>query len=73
MELHKILDKGFADKPLAEALNAPVSALKGVTDADAKHLATSLNIKTIRDLATNKFFLNAQEIYKESEAVHSVR
>lgn len=71
MELHKILDKGFADKPLAETLDAPVSALKGVTDADAKHLEQSLNIKTIRDLATNKFFLSAQELYKESEAVHS--
>ena len=69
MELHKILDKGFADKPLAETLNAPISALKGVTDEDAKYLEKSLNIRTIRDMATNKFFLNAQEIYKESEAV----
>lgn len=71
MELNKILDKGFADKSIAETLDAPVSALKGVTDDDAKHLEKSLNIKTIRDLATNKFFLNAQEIYKESEAIHS--
>ena len=66
MERTILLDKAYADKPLAETLDAPVSALKGVTDEDAKHLATSLNIKTIRDLATNKFFLRAQELYHES-------
>ncbi len=66
MEKTVILDKAYADKPLTETLDAPVSALKGVSEADAKHLATSLNIKTIRDMATNKFFLRAQEIYNES-------
>ena len=68
MELNKILDKKFVDRPISEALNAPVSALKGVTDEDAKLLEKSLNIKTVRDLATNKFFLSARELYESTIA-----
>ena len=68
MELNKILDKKFVDRPISEALNAPVSALKGVTDEDAKLLEKSLNIKTVRDLATNKFFRSARELYESTIA-----
>ena len=67
MEFNKILDKSFVGKPLAETLDAPVSALNGVSESDAKHLAAAFNIKTIRDLATNKFFLSAQEMYQEAQ------
>ena len=37
------------------AQNDPKNHMKGVTDDDARHREKSLNIKTIRDLATNKF------------------
>lgn len=59
-DLSKYLDKSYEDKTLAEVLAAPVSALAGVTDTDAEHLATALNIKTVADLGRNKYFAAAQ-------------
>ena len=44
---------------LKEILDAPVSALAGVTDKDAEHLAAAFNIKTVRDLGSNKYFATA--------------
>ena len=37
-------------------------ALKGVSEGDAQLLAQAFNIKTVKDLGTNKFFLAAQAI-----------
>jgi hypothetical protein len=54
--LDKALDKAYEGKSLAEILDAPVSALAGVSDADAQALATAFNIKTVRDLGSNKYF-----------------
>jgi hypothetical protein len=50
------LDKAWEDKNLAEVLSAPVSALAGVTDADADLLRKAFNIKTVQDLGKNKYF-----------------
>jgi hypothetical protein len=54
--LDKALDKAWEGKSLADILDAPVSALAGVTDADAEHLKAAFNIKTVRDLGSNKYF-----------------
>jgi hypothetical protein len=59
VELSKALDKAYESKSLKEILDAPVSALAGVTDADAEHLAAAFNIKTVRDLGSNKYFATA--------------
>jgi len=56
VDLDKALDKAYEGKSLAEVLDAPVAALAGVTDADAEHLAAAFNIKTVRDLGSNKYF-----------------
>ena len=56
VELSKALDKAYEGKSLAEILDAPVSALSGVSEADAEHLAAAFNIKTVKDLGTNKYF-----------------
>jgi hypothetical protein len=61
-DVGKILDKAYEDKDFAELAEAPVSALEGVSDSDADHLKAAFNIKTIHDLATNKFVLRAQAI-----------
>ncbi|HEX2805493.1 MAG TPA: hypothetical protein VHN80_04930 [Kineosporiaceae bacterium] len=45
--LDKALDKAYEGKSLAEILDAPVSALAGVSDADAQALASAFNIKTV--------------------------
>jgi hypothetical protein len=55
VNLAKGLDKAYEDKTLEEILAAPPSALAGLTPADDALLA-QLNIKTIKDLGSNKFF-----------------
>lgn len=54
--LDKALDKAYEGKNLSELLDAPVAALAGVSEGDAEHLAAAFNIKTVRDLGTNKYF-----------------
>jgi hypothetical protein len=59
VNLHKVLDKAYEDSSVADLLDAPVSALAGVSDADAEHLKAAFNIITIRQLGTNKYFAAA--------------
>jgi hypothetical protein len=63
MDLNKTVDKAWADKSAKEILDAPVSALNGVSDGDAEKLAAAFNVKTVRDLGTNKFFLAAHALW----------
>ncbi len=60
-------DKAYEDKAIEELASAPVSALQGVSDGDAEHLKAAFNIKTVKDLGTNKFFLWAQAVAKLAE------
>jgi hypothetical protein len=62
MNINSMVDKEFESKSLTEILNAPVSALQGVSDGDAQKLKDAFNIKTVKDLASNKFFLRALAI-----------
>ncbi len=61
-DISKFLDKAYEQQSFAELVKAPVAALQGVSDADGEALAKALGIKTIGDLATNKFVLRAQAI-----------
>jgi hypothetical protein len=56
------LDKAWEGKSAQELADAPVSALSGVTENDAKLLQEAFGIKTVRDLGTNKYFRWAQAI-----------
>ena len=58
------VDKAFESKSISEIADAPVDALQGVSAADAEHLKQAFNIKTVRDLGTNKHFLWAQALAK---------
>lgn len=62
MNINKAVDKAFESKSLKEIADAPVDALEGVSAGDAELLAKAFNIKSIRDLGTNKYFLTAQAI-----------
>ena len=62
LNINKAVDKAFESKSLKEIADAPVDALEGVSAGDAELLAKAFNIKTIRDLGTNKYFLTAQAI-----------
>jgi len=57
--LDKALDKAYESSSLKEILDAPVSALAGVTGQDADHLSAAFGIKTVRDLGSNKYFATA--------------
>jgi hypothetical protein len=61
-DLAKLLDKAYEDKDLTALADAPVAALAGVTDNDAKLLADAFNIKTVGDLGRNKYFRAAAAI-----------
>lgn len=61
------VDKSFETASLSELADAPVDALQGVSASDAEHLQAAFNIKTIRDLGTNKYFLWAQSIANLAE------
>lgn len=65
--IEKFLDKAFENTEFAQLVDAPVGALSGVSEADAAALAKALNIKTIGDLATNKYVLWAQAIHNLSK------
>lgn len=56
VDLAKQLDKDYENLSVAEVLDAPVAALSGVSEGDAEKLAAAFGIRTVRDLATNKYF-----------------
>ena len=63
----RYLDKKFRDKAWSEVASAPVSAIKGVSEGDGVYLQRAFNIKTIQDLAENKFVRVAQTIISLAE------
>jgi hypothetical protein len=68
VNLDAFLDQEWHDKPLAEVLKAPVSALYGVSTGDADLLEQAFHIKTVADLGRNKFFRAAQLLEQLAEA-----
>lgn len=56
VNLDKGLDKAYENKSIDELLNAPPSALAGLTEQHDKVLAEVFNIKTVADLGSNKYF-----------------
>ncbi len=61
-DLAALLDKQYEQSDLQELINAPVSALAGVSDGDAELLGRAFSIKTVGDLGTNKYFRWAQAL-----------
>ena len=63
----KYLDKKFRDKSWSDVARAPISAINGVSEEDGFNLLRAFNIKTIQDLAENKFVRVAQTIISLAE------
>ncbi len=61
-DLAVLLDKAWEAKTLSEVLAAPVSALAGVSDGDAKLLDQAFHIRTVADLGKNKHFRAAHAL-----------
>ena len=67
VNLDAVLDKAYETSTLADILAAPVSALAGVSDADADLLKKAFNIRTVGDLGKNKYFRAAQLLAELAE------
>lgn len=60
--IEKYFDKEFEHLSYRELINAPVYAISGITKEDAGMLDKALGIKTVHDLANNKYVNIAQAI-----------
>lgn len=58
----QLVDKAYQDKTLAEIVDAPVSALAGVSSGDAKLLKEAFNINTVGDLGRSPYFRTASAL-----------
>ncbi|MCB4207877.1 hypothetical protein [Arthrobacter sp. UM1] len=65
--LDKKLDKAYENSSLTEILNAPPSALSGLTERHDEALA-QVGIKTVRDLGSNKHVAVARALVQLAEA-----
>ena len=61
-DLARFLDKAFEVKSFEELADAPVDAIAGISKGDAEALTKALGIKTIRQLADNKYVRIAQAL-----------
>jgi len=61
LNINNAVDKEYEDKTLKEIADAPVAALQGVSERMGEILG-ELNIKTVRDLGSWKYFQWAQAI-----------
>lgn len=62
MNINNAVDKDYEDKSLTDLADAPIAALQGVSDRQAKLLQDAFRIKTIRQLANLKYVRWAQAI-----------
>lgn len=62
MNINKILDKAYEGKSFKELVDAPVSAIAGISDEGGKVLEQKFKIKTIGDLAKFKYAKIAEAI-----------
>lgn len=58
----KFFDKAYEEKSILELAKAPVEAISGVSKSDSEDLKKAFGIKTVEDLATNKYVKLAQGI-----------
>ena len=61
-DISQFVDKAYEQKEFNELADAPVDALQGLSEGDAEKLQQAFNVKTVRDLAENKFVRIAQAI-----------
>ena len=61
-DVTKFFDKQYEQQEFSALADAPVEAISGLSQGDADALKQALGIKTIRDLAENKFVLVAQAV-----------
>ena len=73
VNLDAILDPEFQNSDIATLVNAPVSALSGVSDEEAEGLRLAFGIETIGDLADNSFVRAAVAIREMANVAQPVQ
>ena len=58
----KFFDKKYEKMNIIELVETPVEAISGVSEGDAEKLAKAFNIKTVGDLASNKYIKYSQVV-----------
>ena len=61
-DVSQFFDKDYEQKEFSELADAPVEAIQGLSEGDAEKLKEAFNVKTVRDLAENKFVRIAQAV-----------
>ena len=61
-DVSQFFDKEYEQQKFNELADAPVAAIQGLSEGDAQKLQQAFNIKTVRDLAENKFVRIAQAV-----------
>ena len=61
-DVSQFFDKDYEQMEFKELAGAPVGAIQGLSQGDAEALQQAFNIRTIRDLAENKFVRIAQAV-----------
>lgn len=67
MNINKAVDKAFEGKSLKEIAKAPVSAIAGISEGDAKLLKEAFGVDTVKELAELKYVKWAQAIVALAE------
>ena len=62
MNMNKAVMKEYETKTFKEVAKAPVHALQGVSEGDAKHLKEAFGVDTVEELANLKYVKTAQAI-----------
>jgi len=62
MNIDKFVDKKYEKLSFKELVNAPVDAIAGISEGDAKLLKEAFHVKTVKDLAKLKYVRWAQAI-----------
>lgn len=61
-DIHQFLDKDYEQQEFNDLAEAPVDAIQGLSQSDADALKQALGVRTVRDLAENKFVRIAQAL-----------
>src|ERR671932_1164091 len=61
-DIAQFFDKDYEQKEFNELAEAPVDAIQGLSEGDAEKLQQAFNVKSVRDLAENKFVRIAQAV-----------
>ena len=67
-DIAKFFDRNYEQLEFSELAEAPIDAIAGISTSDAEALQKALNIRTVRDLAENKFVLIAQAVLALSKS-----